>query len=231
MEQSKNQSVGLSQAGIFMQHVYTWMFAGLLVTAAVAFFCASSMAILQFVASGVGLVVFMVATIGLVYYLSSRIHTLSAAQATGYFLLYTALMGAFLSPVLIIYTGASIASTFVITALMFGSLALYGMTTKKDLSAMGSFMMMGLIGLILASVINIFMASSAMQFVINVAGVIIFAGLTAWDNQKIRQMGESAPIDDAVALRRGAILGALTLYMDFINLFLFMLRFLGQQRD
>ncbi len=231
MEQYKNQSVGLSQAGIFMQHVYTWMFAGLLVTAAVAFICASSMAILQFVASGVGLIVFAVATIGLVFYLSSRIHTLSATQATGYFLLYTALMGAFLSPILIIYTGASIASTFVITALMFGSLALYGMTTKKDLSAMGSFMMMGLIGLILASIINIFMASSAMQFVINVAGVIIFAGLTAWDNQKIRQMGETAPLDDAVALRRGAILGALTLYMDFINLFLFMLRFLGQQRD
>ncbi len=231
MEQSKNQSIGLSQAGIFMQHVYTWMFTGLLVTAAVAYVCASSMAILQFVASGVGLIVFAVSTIGLVFYLSSRIHQLSAQQATGYFLLYTALMGAFLSPILIIYTGASIASTFVITALMFGSLAVYGMTTKRDLSAMGSFMMMGLVGLILASLVNIFLASSAMQFIINVVGVIIFAGLTAWDNQKIRQMGETAPIEDSVALRRGAILGALTLYMDFINLFLFMLRFLGQQRD
>ncbi len=229
-QQSQQRSLSMSRAGVFMSQVYTWMFAGLLVTAVAAYLVSTVPALLMTVVSGGGFIVLAIATIGLVFFLTSRISTLSASAATGFFLLYATLNGAMLAPVLLIYTGASIVSTFVITALMFGAMAVYGITTKKDLTAMGSFMMMGLIGIIIASIVNFFLKSSAMEFVISAVGVVVFAGLTAYDNQKIRQMGEDAPLDDAVAIRRGAILGALSLYLDFINLFLMLLRLFGDRR-
>jgi hypothetical protein len=129
-----------------------------------------------------------------------------------------------------VYTEASITKTFIITAGMFGGMSLFGMTTKKDLTGIGSFCIMGLWGLILAMIVNIFMKSSAMDFVISIIGVIVFVGLTAFDTQKLKQMGETAPLDDAVAMRRGALLGAITLYLDFINLFLYLLRLFGERK-
>lgn len=130
---------------------------------------------------------------------------------------------------LLVYSGASVARAFMVTAGMFGGMSVFGMVTKRDLSGMGSFLMMGLWGIILASIVNIFLKSTQMDFVISVVGVIVFTGLTAWDTQKLRQMGETAPIEDSVAIRRGAILGALSLYLDFINLFLMLLRLFGNR--
>jgi len=162
--------------------------------------------------------------------LSGMISRLSAFAATALFVVYSALMGAFLSSVLLVYTGASVMSTFVTCAAMFGGMSIYGTGTKRDLTGMGSFMMMGLFGLIIAMIVNIFLQSSAMTFVISALGVVIFTGLTAYDTQKIRAFGENAPLDDATAIRRGALLGALTLYLDFINLFLMLLRLMGDRR-
>ena len=143
------------------------------------------------------------------------------------FLLYSVLTGLTLSSIFIVYPIGSIANAFFSTAGMFLAMSIYGTVTKRDLTGMGNFLFMGLIGIIIASIVNIFLASSAMDFVISVCGVIIFTGLTAYDTNKLRQFGASAPLDDAVAIRRGAILGALTLYLDFINLFLMMLRLFG----
>ncbi|MBI9112540.1 Bax inhibitor-1/YccA family protein [Maridesulfovibrio ferrireducens] len=224
----------------FMRGVYNWMSLGLLMTAAVAWFTASTPAVLNLVfaqnAAGVYgptmlFWVALVGEIGLVFYLSARISSLSASAATGLFMAYSGLNGLTLSVLLLAYTASSIFQTFLVTAGMFAALSLYGLTTKKDLTGMGSFMFMGLFGIIIASVVNMFMQSSAMDFVISVIGVIVFAGLTAYDSQKLKVMGESVPSGDETALRRGTIMGALTLYLDFINLFLFLLRFMGTARD
>ncbi len=231
MENSQQQSLSVSRSAIFMQQVYSWMCIGLLFTAAIAYVVASSQTLLSMILNPIVTIGMFLGMLGLAFYLPSRMHTLSATQASGFFLLFAGLNGAVLSPILLMYTTSSVFMTFIVTASMFGALAFYGLVTKRDLSAMGAFMFMGMIGLIVASIINMFFASSAMQFVINVAGVIIFAGLTAYDNQRIKQMGESAPLDDSLAIRRGAILGALSLYLDFINLFLFLLRFMGASRD
>lgn len=227
----QTQSMALSPVAIFMQHVYSWMCLGLLFTAFVAYMVYSIPSLFQIVINPTATIVLALALIGLAVYLPARIGKLSATQASGFFLLFAGVNGALLSPILYVYTTSSIFVTFVITSCMFASLAFYGIVTKRDLSPMGSFLFMGLIGIIIASLVNIFIESTAMQFVINVLGVIIFAGLTAYDNQKIRQMAETAPLDDALAIRRGSILGALTLYLDFINLFLFLLRFFGNSRN
>jgi FtsH-binding integral membrane protein len=133
-----------------------------------------------------------------------------------------------LSSVFLTYTGASITRVFFISAAAFGALSLYGYTTQRDLSAMGSFLIMGLIGLLIAMVVNIFLQSSGLEFVISAAGVLIFAGLTAWDTQKIKEMYD--PMEDGTVVGRKSVMGALTLYLDFINLFLFLLRFFGERR-
>jgi hypothetical protein len=169
------------------------------------------------------------AELGLVIYLSARIEKLEAKTATGLFLLYSALNGVTLSLVLMLYTATSVATTFLVTAGMFGSMAIYGYVTKKDLSSLGSFMFMGLIGIIIASLVNIFMQSSMMSWVISGIGVIVFTGLTAYDVQRISQMGVTAMSGSEGAMKKMAILGALTLYLDFINLFLMLLRFLGNR--
>ena len=174
-------------------------------------------------------ILMIVAIFGLVIYLSAAMHKLSAGAATGFFMLYAALMGIFLGPVLLVYTHSSVTQAFVVTAGMFGGMSLYGTVTKRDLTGMGSFLIMGLWGIILASIVNIFLRNSARDFAISVIGVIVFAGLTAYDTQKLRAMGESAPLDDSLAIRRGAILGALSLYLDFVNMFLMLLRLFGNR--
>lgn len=215
----------------FMRGVYGWMTAGLALTAAVAFFTASSPALLEAIfGNQMVMWIVMLAPLGLVIALSAGIQKMSPQMATGVFLAYSGLMGLSLSSILLVYTGASIFNTFLVCSGMFGGMSLYGMTTKRDLTAMGSFMMMGLIGLIIAMVVNMFMQSSALQWAISGLGVIIFTALTAWDTQKLKVMGENVPANDSAAVRRGTILGALTLYLDFINLFLFLLRFLGRRR-
>lgn len=171
--------------------------------------------------------VVMLAPLALVFFMSFRIHKMSVGTAQTTFWVYAALMGVSLSSIFLVYTGASVVRTFFVSAAAFGALSLYGYTTKRSLSAMGSFMVMGLFGLIIASLVNLFLKSSGLDFAISAIGVLVFAGLTAWDTQKIKEMYFEA--DDDVVAGRKAIMGALTLYLDFINLFLFLLRFLGNR--
>lgn len=231
MEYNQTQSMAASRSSvaIFMQQVYLWMTVALLVTALSAYLTVNNEAIFMAAFSGFMPIVLIVGIIGIVMYLSFAMHKLSPAVATSLYLVYAVLNGVFLAPIALVYTQASIAKTFIITAGMFGGMSVFGMTTKKDLTGIGSFCMMGLWGLILAMLVNIFMKSSAMDFVISIIGVIVFVGLTAFDTQKLKQMGETAPVDDTVAMRRGALLGAITLYLDFINLFLYMLRLFGNR--
>lgn len=172
--------------------------------------------------------VVILAPLAFVFFLSFRINSMSVSAAQTTFWVYAALVGLSLSTIFLVYTQTSIVQTFFVTAASFGALSLYGYTTKRDLSAMGSFLIMGLFGLIIASVVNIFLASSAMQFAISVMGVLIFAGLTAYDTQRIKEMYFEG--DDVAVAGRKAIMGALTLYLDFINLFMFLLQFLGNRR-
>jgi uncharacterized protein len=173
--------------------------------------------------------VVMLAPLGLVFFLSFRIQNMSVSAAQSTFWVYAALMGVSLSSIFLRYTEGSIVQTFFVTAASFGALSLYGYTTKKDLSGIGSFLIMGLFGLIIASIVNIFLGSGALQFAISAIGVLIFAGLTAYDTQKIKEMYFDA--DDVAVAGRKAIMGALTLYLDFINLFTFLLQFLGNRND
>ena len=171
--------------------------------------------------------VVILAPLAMVFFLSFRIHKMSVAAAQTTFWVYAGLVGLSLSTVFLVFTGESIVRTFFITATAFGGLSLYGYTTKRDLSAMGSFLIMGLFGLIIASVVNIFLGSTALQFAISVIGVLVFAGLTAYDTQQIKEMyyeGDSAEVGG-----RKAIMGALRLYLDFINLFMFLLQFMGNR--
>ncbi len=170
----------------------------------------------------------VLAPLALVFFLSFRINSMSVSAAQTTFWAYAALLGASLSTIFIVYTGASIVQTFFITATAFGALSLYGYTTKRDLTAMGSFLIMGVVGILLASIVNIFLQSSALQFAISAIGVVAFAGLTAYDTQKIKEMYYAG--DDDVTGGRKAIMGALNLYLDFVNLFMFMLQFLGDRR-
>ena len=177
--------------------------------------------------TGLGLVA-LIAPLGLVLFLSFRIQHMSVGAAQATFWGYAALMGIAITPVLLVYTGASVARVFFITAATFGAMSLWGYTTKRDLTGMGSFLFMGLIGIIIAMVVNMFMQSSMMMFVISVAGVLIFTGLTAYDTQKIK---ESYSVNaDGTAAGRMAIMGALRLYLDFVNLFLMLLQLFGNRR-
>jgi FtsH-binding integral membrane protein len=182
----------------------------------------------QMLYSMVGMIVMLVGTFGLVMLISFMIDRLSPATALGLFMLYAALLGVMLSTIFIQYTGASITRVFFISAASFGALSLYGYTTKRDLSPIGAFLIMGLVGLLLAMLVNIFLKSTQLGFIISCIGVLVFAGLTAWDTQKIKEMYDVN--DDGTVTSRKAIMGALTLYLDFINLFLFMLRLIGDRR-
>lgn len=226
------QSGASSVASVYMRHVYQWMTAGLGVTTVVAWSVAATPAIRDAILGNTLIMIaLIVAQFGLVIALSAAVHKMSAATATGLFLLYSALTGAMLSSIFVIYPIASIANAFLVTTGTFLAMSVYGTVTKRDLTAMGSFLFMGLIGIIIAMVVNIFLKSSMMDFIISCLGVLIFTGLTAYDTQKLRRFGESAPLEDGTAVRRGAIMGALTLYLDFINLFLMMLRLFGGSRN
>lgn len=224
-------SVAGSNVAVYMRHVYNWMTVGLLVTAASAWFVAGNPTMQSLIyGSQWSFLVLVLATFGMVMWISAGIQNMSAGMATGAFVAYSALNGAMISSVLLVYTGASIVNAFVITAGTFLAMSIYGAVTKRDLTSMGSFMFMGLIGVIIASLVNLFLQSPAMSWVLSALCVVIFTGLTAYDTQKIRAFGEAAPVDDTVAMRRGAILGALTLYLDFLNLFLAVLRIFGDRR-
>ncbi|NLR99189.1 Bax inhibitor-1/YccA family protein [Rhizobium sp. P38BS-XIX] len=218
----------------YMLKVYNLMALGLAITG-VAAYLAFSLAFADGQITAFGQAIYLsplkwvviFAPLAMVFFLSYRINRMSVAAATTTFWVYAALMGLSLSSIFIIYTGQSVVQTFFVTAASFGALSLFGYTTKRDLSGMGSFMMMGLFGLIIASLVNIFLHSSAMQFAISAIGVLIFAGLTAYDTQRIKEMYFEA--DDASAAGRKAIMGALSLYLDFVNLFMFLLRFMGNR--
>jgi len=172
--------------------------------------------------------VVMLAPLGIVFYMSFGINKMSAAKAQTVFWVFAALMGLSLSWILLVYTGVSVARVFFITSATFGAMSIYGYTTKRDLTKLGSFLMMGLVGIIIASLVNIFLKSSMMYFVISILGVLIFVGLTAYDTQKIKNMYQSS--DTGELMGKKAVMGALTLYLDFINLFIMLLRLFGQRR-
>jgi FtsH-binding integral membrane protein len=213
----------------FLRAVYGWMCVGLAMTAVVAYGIASSPALIGGLVSNrllfLGL---FLAQIGVVFALSARVDRISPGAASLLFVAYSALTGVTFSVILVAYTGASIATTFMVTAGTFGALALYGTTTRRSLAGLGQFFFMGLIGLVLASVVGMFWRNSALEFLISVVGVLVFTGLTAWDAQRLKQMAVSVPGSQLGAY---AILGALSLYLNFINLFLFLLRFMGNRRD
>jgi FtsH-binding integral membrane protein len=213
----------------FLRLVYGWMFAGLAVTAVVAYLVAGSPAIVTAIATNRFLFwMLAIAQLGVVLLLSARVGSLAPGTAAALFLGYSALTGVTMAFVLLIYTGESVATTFFITAGMFGATALYGTTTQRSLAGVGQFMFMGLIGMVIASIVGMFWHNDGLQFVISFIGVIVFTGLAAWDAQRMKAM--------ALALPEGAsgsyaVVGALSLYLDFINLFLSLLRFVGNRRD
>lgn len=217
----------------FVQSVYQWMAIGLALTGFVAYFVAHSETMLELI-FGNQIIFFglIIGELALVWILSSRINTMQASTATMMFLVYSALNGATLSSIFIAYAMSSIASTFFICSATFVACSVYGMTTKRDLTSFGSFFLMGLFGIIIATLINLFIKSSAMQMIISYIGVIVFVGLTAYDTQKIKVMALTQPSDlEAGVIRKGAIIGALELYLDFVNLFLMLLRIFGGSRD
>jgi len=224
-----------AQAGVqvneFIRSVYNWMAVGLALTGFVAFYVSNSEFLLRLI-FGNQLIFFglIIGELVLVFTLSARVQKMQASTATGVFMLYAALNGATLASIFLIYTKSSITSTFFVCAATFVACSIYGITTKRDLTSMGGFMVMGLIGIIIASVANMFFRSSGMSMIISYIGVIVFVGLTAYDTQKLKTMALTQPADlDAGARRKGAILGALALYLDFINLFLMLLRILGNR--
>ncbi len=223
----------------YMIRVYNYMAMGVALTGVVAWLTfnaavtetAGRLVLTPFgqaIFSGPALIVLVLATLGLVMFISFRIQALQPGTALTLFMVYAGALGLMLSSVFLAYTGASITRVFFISAASFGALSLYGYTTQRNLSAIGSFLVMGLIGLFIAMIVNIFLKSSGLDFVISAAGVLIFAGLTAWDTQKIKEMYDV--MDDGTVAGRKAVMGALNLYLDFINLFLFLLRFLGDRR-
>ncbi|HEY0762743.1 MAG TPA: Bax inhibitor-1/YccA family protein [Pyrinomonadaceae bacterium] len=232
---SWNESVHVSadvrdaRVTAFLSKVYGWMFLGLLVTAGTAVLVASSPALIQTLFSNRGLFwIVMIAELGLVFYLSARVDKISPVTAGVLFMLYSATVGVTTSIIFLVYTGSSIVSAFVITGGMFGAMAVFGTLTKRSLAGVGQFMFMGLIGLIIASIVSIFWLNDVLLFVINVVGVLVFTGLTAWDAQRLKQMAVVLP-DGRVGSY--AVVGALSLYLDFINLFFFILRLMGGRRN
>ena len=222
---------GRSGLQTYMAQVYGWMTVGLLLTAFIAWFAASSNAFMELLYTNrIVLFGLVIAQLALVFVLSGMIHKLSAGVTTTLFMLYSALTGLTLSSIFLVYTYSSIASTFVVAGGMFGVMSLYGYTTKRDLSGFGNMLFMALIGILLASLVNFWLKSEALMWAVTYIGVIVFVGLTAYDTQKLKNIGEQIDVRDASTLRKYSILGALTLYLDFINLFLMLLRIFGNRR-
>jgi uncharacterized protein len=225
----------------YMLRVYNYMTAAVALSGIVAWFTYNAAVVTdaagritsltpfgQAVLGGPMMIVLLLATLGLVFFISFRIQSLQFTTALGLFMLYAALLGVTLAPIFLVYTGASVTRVFFISAASFGALSLYGYTTQRDLSPVGSFMIMGLFGIIIASLVNLFLKSSGLDFAISVIGVVVFAGLTAWDTQRIKEMYDVN--DDGTVSGRKAVMGALSLYLDFINLFLMLLRLMGDRR-
>jgi FtsH-binding integral membrane protein len=215
----------------FMLSVYNYMGLGLALTGLVAIVVASTPALLVPIFTTPLKWVVMLAPLGFVFFLSARIHSMSTSAAQITFWLFAAVMGISMASIFLVFTGESIARVFFVTAATFGAVSLYGYTTKRDLTGMGSFLFMGLIGIIIASVVNIFVGSSAVQFAVSVIGVLVFTGLTAWDTQRLKNeyLGSLQAGGEYVA--KGAIMGALSLYLNFINLFMMLLQLFGNQRN
>ena len=228
---SVQQTKAQVQVNTFIQSVYNWMAVGLGLTGLIAYFVASSEAMTNALfSSPIIMLVLFIGILGLVFTLSARIHKMSASTATTMFLVYAGLNGVLLSSIFLVYTGGSIASTFFVCAATFIACSIYGMVTKKDLTSLGGFFFMGLIGIIIASVVNMFMRSEGLYMIISYIGVFVFIGLTAYDTQQLKAMALTQPEGlEAGVVRKGAIIGALRLYLDFINMFLFLLRILGNR--
>jgi FtsH-binding integral membrane protein len=240
------RGVGVDRAAVdaglraYMIRVYQYMAAAVALTGVVSWLtfnaatttdAAGKLVVTSFgqaLYSGPATIVLFLGTLGLVFAISWMIDRLSAGTALIMFMAYAALLGVMLSSIFLVYTGTSITRVFFISAASFGALSLYGYTTQRDLTALGSFLMMGVFGLVLAMIVNIFLKSSMMEFIISCAGVLIFAGLTAYDTQKIKEMYDA--VDDSNIMGRKVVMGALSLYLDFINIFLFLLRLLGDRR-
>ena len=229
----RSESIVQARSGLqtYMAQVYGWMTVGLLLTAFIAWYAANSSAFMELLYTNriffFGLVI---AQLAVVFVLSGLVNRLSAGVMTTLFMLYSVLTGLTLSSIFIIYTASSIASTFVVTGGMFGGMSLWGYTTKRDLSGWGNMLFMALIGIILASLVNFWLKSEALMWAVTYIGVVVFVGLTAYDTQKLKNIGEQIDVRDSSNLRKYSILGALTLYLDFINLFLMLLRILGNRR-
>jgi uncharacterized protein len=217
----------------FVRSVYNWMAVGLALTGFIAY-AVANMPEIRNVIFGSGIIFFglIIAQLALVFIISSRIHRMQAATATLLFVVYSVLNGATLSSIFLAYAQSTITSTFLVCSATFVACSLYGWTTRRDLTSMGGFLTMGLIGIVIASLVNIFIQSSAISTVVSYIGVLVFVGLAAYDTQDIKNMAMAQPADlEAGAVRKGAILGALKLYLDFINLFLMLLRIFGGNRD
>jgi uncharacterized protein len=221
-----------SMVRAFMTGVFSWMFIALAITAVTAWYVASTPAILQLMITETGLSIFgwvvMLAPIGFVLLMSFRFQKLSALSLSLLFLVYSVIVGLSLSFIFLVYTMGSIATTFGVTSLTFGIMAIAGYTTKTDLTKFGSILMMALVGIIVATLVNFFLKSESMQYLISFIGVLVFTGLTAYDVQKLKKIGNEMTAGQE-STRKYAIMGALSLYLDFINLFLFLLRFLGRR--
>jgi FtsH-binding integral membrane protein len=205
-----------------------WMFAALLITAGTAYRVASSELLLSIIfSSKISFWVLILSQFGIVWYLTARLHTMSIATATIMFSIYSILLGVTLSSIFVVYTASSIGSTFLVTAVTFGIMSVYGYFTKKDLSSWGNLLIMALIGVIISTLVNLFLQSSAFQLIISGVGVLIFVGLTAYDTQKIKEL---VNVEDNEQNQKLALLGALMLYLDFVNLFLYLLRFMGNRK-
>jgi FtsH-binding integral membrane protein len=223
----------MAKTNAFIRSVYNWMAIGLALTGFTAYYVSHSQAMINLVYRTPGIMMVLIfAELGFVFFLAARIQKIKASTATGLFAIYAILNGVTLSYIFMVYTASSIVSTFFICAVTFLACSIYGMVTKRDLTSLGGFMFMGLIGIVIASVINMFLHSSAMQMIISYVGVVVFVGLTAYDTQKLKDMSVTIPGDATGAMiRKGAIMGALTLYLDFINLFILLLQIFGGNRD
>jgi len=217
--------VGLRQ---YMLRVYNYMAGGLALTGIVAY-AAVSTGLYQAIAHTILFWVILIAPLGLVLLLSFRINQMSLGAAQATYWVYAGLVGLSIAGIFLIYTNASIATTFFVCAAMFAGMSLWGYTTKRDLTRMGSFLFMGLVGIVIASLVNMFLHSQQMQWIISIIGVIVFTGLTAWDTQQIKEMYWAG--DGSVVAGKKSVMGALRLYLDFLNLFLMLLQFMGVRRD
>ncbi len=213
----------------FFNTVYAWMASGLALTAVVAWWVSTQPQLMRQIFQGPVLIILVLAELGLVFAVSAGINRFSATTATVLFMIYSGLNGLTLSAIFVIYTKGSLASTFLVTAGTFGAMSVYGFVTKRDLTSLGSMLFMVLIGLILASLVNLFLHNETLYWIVTYAGVLIFVGLTAYDTQKLRNYAVQTSGDKEMS-NRLAIYGALDLYLDFINLFLFLLRLMGNRK-